>query len=73
MPDLLDSAGLDALLDTPRFAVYLKPQRPGARWKRLGTFPSEGAANKFMLSSMNTNPRHDWGVRRETTDTPRGA
>lgn len=71
MPDQLDPAGLDALLDTtPRFGVYAKPQQPGARWKCLGTFASQDAANRFMLDAMDRNPRHNWSVRRES-DNPR--
>ena len=51
--------------DPPAFAVYAREQRPGARWRRLGTFASQTAANRFALRAMDNSPRCDWAVRRE--------
>jgi hypothetical protein len=69
MADLLTSCGLSALTDDPpRFAVLYRAQRSGARWRKLGTFGSQSAANKFAVRAMDGHPRCDWQVRCEPAD-----
>ena len=63
---MITDHALDALSAHPeRYAVLCREQRPGARWRHLGTFGCQSAATRFALTAMDNSPRHDWQVVRE--------
>lgn len=67
MADLLTATGLEALTATvERYGVYARERQRGARWRCLGTFPTDRAAWKHALNVMHEYPRTDWSVRRES-------